>query len=239
MNQLTKIIYVVLVILILLMPHVQIGHLLSVPEPYAQSAVTMTLLIIAYGIYHMHRSDIYKKEQEKQKVEEEFLFSSSKLNDAYQYIGSVNRKIPLFHDMSTGLIRLQKGTKKGQRAIFEELLMTAVTTLGHTSFGTFRFINLGNGRTEKEFTQTTKGYILLKTNISNNELMEIAEAPGRITEMNNMYVISTSDRDALIRCFLIFSRGENSIETEVPILQAITDQAQLFYKYLSENVRNK
>ncbi len=238
MSQFTKIIYILLATLIVLMPHLGIGHFVSIPEPYAQSLVTVLLLAIAYSVYLLHLRDIRKKNEEKKKLENEFSFSGKKLNEAYQYIGSVNRKLSLLHNVSTVLLNMTKNTTKGQRAIFEELLATAVTTLSHSSFGIFRFIQVENGRTEKEFTHTTRGYILLKSNISNKELLQISQASSRITEMNNLYVISTSDRDASIQCFLMLAKGENDINTEISTLQAVVDQAQLFYKYFSEIPRD-
>lgn len=233
MTQVTKIIYLLLFILIVLIPHLGIGHFFPIPERYAQSAVTVVLFAVAYIVYLLHRRDLRETEEEKKELENKFSFSSKNLNDAYQYIGSVNRKLSLLGAVSTNLLDRPKKTEKGRRLIFEELLMTAVATLAHSSWGMFRFIQVAHGRTEKEFTHTTRGYILLKSKISNEELLQTLRVPGRIAEIGDVQTISTSDRDAPVQCFLIFAKGENNIEAEISALRAIVDQAQLFYKYFS------
>ncbi len=234
MTQLTKIIYALLFVLIVLIPHFGIGHLFSIPERYAQSLITVALFAVAFGVYVLHRRDIRKKEEEKQTLENEFSFSSKKLTGAYQYIGSVNRRLSLLSAVGTHLLERPKETKKGKHAIFEELLMTAVTTLGRSSWGMFRFVHVADGRTVKEFTHTTQGYILLKSKIGNKELLQARNTSDRSAEIANLYVIPTSDHEAAVQCFLIFTKEENNIESEFFTLQAIVDQAQLFYRYLYE-----
>lgn len=221
-----------LFLLIVLTPHFNIGHIFFIPERYVQSLVVITLLAVAFGVYSLHQRDIQKKDEEKRKLEDKFSFSSENLNEAYRYIGSVNRKLSLLSAVGTDLLEKPKETKKGRRAIFEELLMTAVASLGHSSWGMFRFIQVATTRTEQEFTYATRGYILLKSNISNNELLQTRQVPDKIAGIGDLYMVSTSDRDAAVQCFLIFEKGENNIEAEVSTLRAIVDQAQLFYAYL-------
>ncbi|MFH1335509.1 MAG: hypothetical protein ABII96_03240 [Candidatus Zixiibacteriota bacterium] len=54
-----------------------------------------------------------------------------------------------------------------------------------------------------------------------------------IKKIGDLNVLSTTDKKEKIQCFLIFPEGENKLDTEYSILQAIVDQAQLFYKYLN------
>jgi hypothetical protein len=234
MTQFTKIIYTLLFVLIVLVPHLSIGHLFLIPERYAQSLIMVALFAVALGIYLLHQRDMRKKNKEKQKLEDKFSFSSKKLNDAYRYIGSVNRKLSILSAVGTDLLKRPKATKKGRRAIFEELLMTAVTTLSHSSWGMLRFVQVATMRTEQEFTHTTQGYILLKSTISNNELLRTRSASSKIAEIDNLHIISTSDEGASVQCFLMLAKGGNNIEAEVSTLRAIVDQAQLFYMYLSK-----
>ncbi|OGD24284.1 hypothetical protein A2Z10_02670 [Candidatus Azambacteria bacterium RBG_16_47_10] len=234
MTRFTKIIYILLFILIVLTPHLGIGHLFSIPERYLQSLVTLALFAVALCVYLLHQRDIRRKDEEKQKLENRFSFSSKKLNDAYQYIGSVNRKLSLLSAVGTDLLKKPKETKKGRRVILEELLMTAVTTLGHSSWGMFRFIHTATGRTEQELVHIARGYILLRSTVSNNELLQTRQVSGNLAGIGDLHVISTSDRSAPVQCFLIFAKGKNNIEDEISTLRAIVDQAQLFYTYLSK-----
>lgn len=234
MTQFTKIIYITLFTLIVLVPHFSIGHFFPFPAQYAQSLITVALFAVTFGIYLLHQRDIWKKDVEKQNLESKFSFSSKKLNDAYQYIGSVNRKLSLLSAVGTDLLLRSKETKKGRKAIFEELLMTAVITLSHSPWGMFRFINMATGRTEQEFIHATERYILLKFTVSNDELLQIKKVPNKIGEIDNLYVIFTSDIHASVQCCFVWEKGRDDIFAEISTLQAIIDQAQLFYSYLSE-----
>jgi len=238
MSQFTKTIYITLFVLIVLTPHFGIGHLFSIPERYAQSLASLALFGIAYVVYLLHRRDLRKKEEEKQELENRFSFSSKELNDAYRYIGSINRKLSILGAASSGLLEQPKGTRKNRHAILKELLTTAVTTLGNSSWGMFRFIHVEKGCTERELAHITKEYVLLKSGISNKELMQARQTSGRIAETGDLYVIPTSDKDSPVQCFLILAKGENNIKAEISTLRAIVDQAQLFYKYLSVNQKD-
>src|SRR3989344_5226058 len=231
MSRFTKTIYLLLLILLIAQPHFITGHVFFIPQVFAQSLANVLLIGIAYGVYRMHRKDIERKQREKEQMEQALELSSSQLSDAYRYIGSINRRLPLLKAVTTGLLAQPKRYKNGKRLIFEELLATAVVSLARAPWGVFRFINTNTGRTEREFIHTAKNYLLLKTTISNKKLLNANEMQW-LEKIDGRYVLPTSDFEAAIRCFFIFSEGENNIENEKSTLQAIVDQAQLFYQYL-------
>jgi hypothetical protein len=111
-------------------------------------------------------------------------------------------------------------------------LSIATSTIARSDWGIFRFVNVGKQTTVKEFSYTSKNYILLKTKVGNRELLELFNTKENFKAIGDLFVVNTSDNKADIHCFLIFPKGETNIETEYTILQAIVDQAQLFYKYL-------
>ena len=53
-----------------------------------------------------------------------------------------------------------------------------------------------------------------------------------IKRIGYLYAMRTTDKKEKVQCFLILPEGENKIDSEYSVLQAIVDQAQLFYKYL-------
>ena len=218
MSRFTKTIYLLLLILLIAQPHFITGHVFFIPQVFAQSLANVLLIGIAYGVYRMHRKDIERKQREKEQMEQALELSSSQLSDAYRYIGSINRRLPLLKAVTTGLLAQPKRYKNGKRLIFEELLATAVVSLARAPWGVFRFIDTNTGRTEREFIHTAKNYLLLKTTISNKKLLNMNESQ-QLEKIDGLHILSTSDYETAVRCFFVFAEGENDIENEIRVLE--------------------
>ncbi len=141
----------------------------------------------------------------------------------------VNRRLPILRSLTAAL--LSKSGEKN-RMVFEELLAIATSIIAKSDWSLFRFIKVSDQNTEKEFCYTQRNYILLKTKVGNKDLVEMVNSGENIKRMGDLYVFNTTDKKEKIQWFLIFPEGENKIDSEYSILQAIVDQAQLFYKYL-------
>ncbi len=112
MTKFTRIIYIVLFILIILMPHLGIGHFFPASEKYMQSLFTIVILMIVLGIYLLHQRDIRKKEKEKQELENQFSFSFADKVSRYVSLG-VGLKIyyyRLFEKVSSTNLGVDIGT---------------------------------------------------------------------------------------------------------------------------------
>ncbi len=186
----------------------------------------MLILGLAYCV---HLYDVRLKEKEKKDLEKELEMSMEKLNESFRYIGMVNRRLPLLRNLTTEL--LSKSNEKN-KIVFEELLAIATSTIAKSDWGMLRFIKMSDQSTEREFCYTSRNYILLKTKVGNKELVEMVNSGENIRRIGDLYAMRTTDKKEKIQCFLIFPEGENKIDAEYSILQAIVDQAQLFYKYL-------
>lgn len=225
MSLIAKIAYIFLFLALLADPYLITGHIFSIPEAYAQSIITVIILALAYGIYLMHQKDIQKKERE-------LGISGRKLINAFEYIASVNRRLPLLKNITTDLLKRDALNKKDKKNIFHDLLATAVVSIIKADWGMFRFIDSGSGKTVKEFVYSCKQYALLKTQISNQQLFSIKDSGIRINTVKDLYVVQASDRNSAIQCFMIFPKVKARLDDEFSVLQSIVDQAQLFYKYL-------
>jgi hypothetical protein len=226
MTRISKTVYLVLILLLVIVPFLITKEILFFPESHAEA---LTILIILGVAYLVHLYDVRLKEKEKKALEKELELSIEKLNDSFKYIGQVNRRLPLLKNLTTEL--LSKSREKN-RTIFEELLSIATSTIARSDWGMLRFIRVSKQSTEKEFYYTSKNYILLKMKVGNKDLLGMANVGRNFRKIGDLVVLNTSDDKADIQCFLIFPEGENDIKTEYPILQAIVDQAQLFYEYL-------
>lgn len=233
MSRFVKGIYVVLFLALVFQPHFIQGHILSIPEAYAQSIAVIILLEIWYLIHSLHRREVAKEQAKRERAEAELHFSSEKLNSSYRYIGSVNRQLTLLPSVTSDLLGQYKEDEKSKKVIFEELLTTAVTTLAHASYGSFRFIRVSDAQTEQEFTYTVEGTGVGRDRYNNQDLMLAKQnSTERIFSLNGANVLPTSDREAPVQCFFLFDTNESSVKEQETTLQAIVDQAQLFYKYL-------
>ncbi len=227
MSKLTKISYVILFILLVLHPHFLTGHIFSIPRAYAQSIITLLILGIAFGLYILHKKDIQQKDND-------LAISNDKLNEAFKYIGRVNHHIQLLKNLTTDLLTRYDLSKKEKKNIFMDLLANAITSIIHTNWGIFRFVDISTGNTIKEFVYTDKQYALLKTKISNKKLLESNITNDKYKKIGDLHALKTSDQNSTLQCFLIFPKGKPRLNKDLSVLQSIVDQAQLFYKYVYE-----
>jgi hypothetical protein len=226
MTRFSKSVYIALILLLVILPFAITSKVLFIPESHAEAVTILVILGLAYLV---HLYDVRQKEKEKISLEKKLEISIEKMNESFKYIGLVNRRPPLLKNLTTEL--LSKSGEKN-RIVFEELLAIAVSTIAKSDWGMFRFMKVSDQKTVKEFCYTCKNYILLKTKVGNKELIEMVNSRENFKEIGDLFVLDTSDNKADVQCFLIFPKGENDIKTEYSILQALVDQAQLFYKYI-------
>lgn len=233
MSLTTKIAFSILFLMILAEPHVITGHVFSLPEAYAESIVSFLVFGAAYGVYLVHRREAERREAQVRALEQEGRISQEKLVDAFAYIGVVNRRLPLLQKLTSDLLANEKGTDKARKDIFQRLLSLAVTSIAKAEWGTFRFVESAEEQTVKEFTYTSRHFLLLKTSISNRELVRTREQKKNIREIGELCVIPTSDQETPVQGYLVFPKTKDAhLGDEAGVLQAIVDQAQLMYKYL-------
>ncbi|MFA4819012.1 MAG: hypothetical protein WC621_04160 [Patescibacteria group bacterium] len=231
MSKITKIVYVVLFIILLLMPHFS-RHVGDISQAYVESIVMLVIFGIAYLTYFLNKYELRKHEEQTRKLEQNLQISEQKLLESFEYIGTVNRRLPLFKNLSSDLLDNNQFTKKYKKGIFDNLLATAVISIAQAKWGVFRFVEVAKQRTVREFIFAPKNYVLLTQRIGNKDLIVCRNDDSNIKKVGNFYIIPTSDQVALIQNFLILPQSDTDFGEEYPILRAITDQAQLFYKYL-------
>jgi len=229
----TKIAFFILFLVILAEPHVITGHVLSVPEAYAESAASLLVFGAAYGVYLVHRREVRRREARLRALEQEAQVSHEKLVDAFAYIGVVNRRLPLLQKLTSGLLAGEKGNHHARKDVFARLLAVAVTSVAKADWGMFRFIDRTSGQTLKEFTHAARHFVLLKTNVSNKDLIASWAQQRNIRIIGELCVIPTTDQEMPTQGYLVFPKTADArLGDEASVLQAIVDQAQLLYKYL-------
>jgi len=227
MTKLTKIVYFLLFVALVLQPHFT-DHLWFVPKPYVESILTVIIVGIAVLVYYLHQRELLKSK----KLQEALRISQEKLLDSFKYLGTVNRLLPLFQKLSSGLMTASKYSKRDKKNIFNNLLATAVVSIAKADWGLFRFIEIKSQRTIKEFVCANKNQVVLNRRVVNTELISSRGQQSKIKTVGEFSIIPTSDREMTVQCFLVFPQAKNSSNDELSTVQAIVDQAQLFYKYL-------
>ena len=229
----TKISFFLLFLVILAEPHLITGHVWALPEAYAESVASLFVFIMAYGVYVMHQREMKRKEERVRRLEHEGRMSREKLIDAFEYIGVMNRRLPLLKTLTSDLLSNEKGSRQERKEVFNRLLTLAVSSVAKADWGMFRFLARDTGQTRAEFTYTARHFLLLKTSVSNKELVQTREQKKNIREVGELCVIPTSDQEMPVQGFLVFPKpADPALEDEAGVLQAIVDQAQLLHKYL-------
>lgn len=233
MTRFTKVLYALLFLALVLQPHFVQGHFLSVPQAYAQSIAIIILLEIGYLIHFLHQREVKREQQKRLQAENELQFSIEKLNDSYRYIGAVNRRLALLPSLTSDLLLQYRKDNQGRKLIFEELLTTAVITLAHASYGVFRFVRTSDMKTEEEFRYAQEATPFHSWYFDNKKLGEEAQNSNtRIFPFQGFQALRTSDKGASVQCYFLFISNELPPKEQETTLQAIVDQAQIFYKYL-------
>ncbi len=224
MSTIVKVVYFLLFLGLVVLPHFIVGDILFLPQAYVQSLSSLVLVCIGLFLYYLHEWDL-------RRMEKKLEVSTDKLNDAYAYLGTVNRRLPLLEGVTTDLLRTSDTENNKKKEVFVSLLATVVTSLVRADWGMFRFVDTASKNTVREFIYTQKNYVLLKTEFSNQELLDTRGSTGHVHELRDLYVLHTSDATTALPCFLMFPKGEEDIDDVLAVIQSIVDQAQLFYKY--------
>ncbi len=224
MSKLTFIIYLILFAALLLHPHF-VKHIGPVPKPYVESVLNVVIIGLGLLTHYLHQRELERQAKALN-------VSKAKLLESFKYIGLVNRQLPLLRQVSTDLMANNTGVKPGKKTVFDNLLAIAVISIAKKRWGILRFIAVDSYRTVKEFIHI-HNKAPLNVRISNRELV-MGAGQNNFTTAQDFYIIHTSDQAALVKAYLVLPHESNDagLANEYSVLQAITDQAQLFFKYL-------
>jgi hypothetical protein len=106
MTRTSRIVYLVLILLLVIVPFCITKPVLFIPESHAEASTILVILGLAYLV---HLYDVRLKEKEKEALEKKLEVSIEKLNDSFRYIGLVNRRLPLLKNLTTELLSISNG----------------------------------------------------------------------------------------------------------------------------------
>src|SRR3989338_9862424 len=124
MSKITKTIYVILFVALLVMPHLS-DHVKNISRAYVESIVMLVIFGIAYLTYFLSNNELRKHKEQKSKIEHNLEISEQKLLDSFKYLGTVNRRLTLLKDLSSDFLNKKQFTKKYKKSILNNLLTVA------------------------------------------------------------------------------------------------------------------
>lgn len=218
-RRLAPYIYTVLIVGLFFHPHFS-AHIGFELKPYVEGFTN--LFIVGLGILTYY---IYRREQRE--FERRFLETSA-------YIGAMNRKLPLLQNITTDFLKEGVTTAKQKANIFQELIGIACGTVAKSDRGLLRFVEVGTGRTVKEFTFSlpNQNKETDTVTIGNKELLSHDSLPQSALQAQHRLIIAASDCAAAIRAFLVIPSPHKEMYEHVSILQAIVDQGQILSRYI-------
>lgn len=183
-----------------------ISHGVSVfSEEMIEAGILLFLIIISFAIYSLYRKELSKREEE--------------LNETQSYIGSVNLEVEQIKSIFDAITKYPE-SKKDFKFIFEALAQRALAGV-NSDWVLFRIIDIQSGKTLTEYTRTRGAAVLLKSEVSNKELME-----GKNPE--SCRAVGSEQENLNIKVFCIMPVRQLNKNQEV-LLKAIVSNLGMLY----------
>ena len=190
-----------------------------IQEDSAEAVLIIILLLITYLLSQIYKRELQKYRQETMRLSRDNCDLSSKLLDAFKYIGGVNVQIQGIRSLFCEF----KKYPATESEFRNDLASIAHKVLGivNADWVLIRIIRQSNFRTIKEHFEHRKNALFLSKGISNKAIVADQEIDG--------YSTVTSHRDnSMILTVCVFPK--KSLDTEEKILiEAITNQIEMFY----------
>lgn len=224
----TQFVYILFAALLIFEPYVIKDDLWFLSQRGATSLVNAIVLVLAYVLFVFVKRDMRRKDQETEAAEKRLNSFRGTLNDAFAYIGILNRRLPIMKSMTTDLLVHTPSTKKEKRRVFQELLDTAIGSIVKTEWGVLRFVRVDRQQTVQEFIFGDGTHPPVSNQLLTSQPPELMGAK----HVDGVWCVGASERNSPVRCFLVFPHFERIDDKDDMVLQSIVDQAQIFYTYL-------
>ena len=190
-----------------------------IEEDAVEAVLIIILLLIAYILSNIYKKELKKYRQETHRLIRDKCDLSSKLNDAFRYIGGVNVQIQQIQSIFCGLRRYPAT----ENAFKKDLALFARKVLGivNADWVMIRIICQNNLRTMKEYLESRKNVNLICKGISNKAIVANRSIDG-------YSIVPSSRNNSVIMGVCVFP--QKSLDQEEKILvEAITNQIEMLY----------
>lgn len=178
-------------------------------EEILESFLLFALLFISLVLYFLYRNELNRREKQ--------------LTETLNYIGAVNLEIEQIRSVTDINTRYPEN-KKDFRFLFESSAKRALAGV-NGDWVLLRIININSGQTLTEYAETRGAAVLLKYEVSNNDLLE-----NKISQ--NYQAVASTQENLNIKVFCVMPVKSLDKNQEI-LLKAIVNNLSLLYLVLT------
>jgi hypothetical protein len=190
-----------------------------IQEDAVEAALISILLLIAYFLSNVYKKELKKYRQETRRLSRDNSDLSSKLTDAFKYIGGVNVQIQEIQSIFCGL----RSYPATENAFKKDLALFARKVLGivNADWVMIRIICQTNLRTIKEHLEPRKNVNFINKGISNKAI--VANQP-----IDGYSIVASRHDNSVIMGVCVFPKKCLGEEEKI-LVEAITNQIEMLY----------
>ena len=190
-----------------------------IQEDVVEAVLIIILLLIAYLLSRIYKKELRKYRQAARRLSRDNCDLSSKLTDAFKYIGGVNVQIEEIRAIFCGLERYPETEKE----LRKDLALFARKMLGivNADWVMIRIIRQTNLRTIKEHFEPRKNAFFFIKGISNKAIVANQVIDG-------YSIIASRPDNSMIMVACVFPK-KSLDEVEKILVEAITNQIEMLY----------
>ena len=199
--------------------HIWLSPKYVVKEDVAEAVLISILLLIAYLLSNIYKKELNSYRSKTRQLSRDNCDLSSKLTDAFMYIGGVNVQIKQIQSVFCGLRRYPETENEFR----DDLKLYACKLLGivNSDWVLIRIICRANFRTIKEHLQSRENKAIFIKGISNKAIVADRVINGYST------VVSRRDR-SLLAVASVFPKKSLDAEEKI-LVEAVNNQIEMLY----------
>jgi len=180
-----------------------------------EAGMLFVLVVVGFIIYFLYKKKLKKREKE--------------LRETLNYIGAVNLQVDQIRSISD-IITKYPESKKDFKFLFESLADRALAGV-NSDWVLFRIIDMTSGKTLTEYTKARGPAVLLKCEVSNNDLLESKNPDGCRT-------VASMQENFNIKAYCVMPVKALSKNQEV-LLGAIVNNLGMLYLIFESAANNR
>jgi hypothetical protein len=190
-----------------------------IEEDAVEAVFIIILLLISYILSNIYKKELKKFRHQTHRLIRDNCDLSSKLNDAFKYIGGVNVQIQQIRSTFCGLRRYPVTEKQYKK----DLALFARKALGivNADWVMIRIICQNNLRTMKEHLESRKNVKFICKGISNKAIVANHTIEG-------YSIVTSSHYNSVIIGVCVFPKKSLDVEEKI-LVEAITNQIEMLY----------
>jgi hypothetical protein len=222
-------ILVTIFLLIVFTPYIIRSGFTLFDEEIAEVAAIALFFTVGYGIFFLYRKEAARNRNELDRLKQDKGALERRLNDAFNYIGTVNIQIEEIRSAFSDIRKFPEN-KRDFRYILQ-FLAEKVLCMVNTEWVLFRIADTQNLDTLSEYSESRGNTVLLNHKISNKLLVSNEQ-------FERLAVVQSGQGNFHIKTFCIIPKEKLSRDQEVFIKALVNQLEMLFIIFASTYYKN-